>query len=422
MICLMVGFVPLTTVAAAADIMFLLLFLQVNIAVITIRKKYGTKLAYGYLTPFFPIVPILSIVMQFGLALFMFHHYPSAWFYVIAWLTGGFLIFRFYASGREREKIAPPILAQQRGLEVRPHSVVVAVANPLAAGPLVKLGSRVALHRNGEVVLLHAVRVPLQLPQRAATRFISAAQTVLKNAAGFAEPFEVPISRVIRTGPDVAQAVVHTVREKNSDFVIMGWKGPRRRRDTQIGRNIDKVLRESNAHAIVMTRVDDDDPVSRVLVPVADAQNAGLAIFVAALLIEGSPKPEIEVLHLSREPLEESGREQFRRLLAGAISEDEEPDLQTGFATDFFRKGSFRLEFRQATDVISEISEYSSGFDRLILGTSRGGFFQRKVFGRIPTQIAERAKCPVILIRPRERGITFEIQKFFQFFRELEEE
>ncbi len=52
--------VPIQDVAAASDIMFLLLFLQVNIAVITIRKKYGDRLQYGYLMPFFPIVPILG--------------------------------------------------------------------------------------------------------------------------------------------------------------------------------------------------------------------------------------------------------------------------------------------------------------------------------------------------------------------------
>ena len=37
--------VPLEHVATAADIMFLLPFLQVNVAVMTIRKKYGDKLS-----------------------------------------------------------------------------------------------------------------------------------------------------------------------------------------------------------------------------------------------------------------------------------------------------------------------------------------------------------------------------------------
>ena len=50
---------PIEDVAAAADIMFILLFLQVNLAVITIRSKYGKDLKYGYLMPFFPILPMI---------------------------------------------------------------------------------------------------------------------------------------------------------------------------------------------------------------------------------------------------------------------------------------------------------------------------------------------------------------------------
>ena len=43
---------PLTQIAIASGVIFLLLFTQVNISVITIRKMYGDKLDYGFKTPF----------------------------------------------------------------------------------------------------------------------------------------------------------------------------------------------------------------------------------------------------------------------------------------------------------------------------------------------------------------------------------
>ncbi len=46
---------PLAQIAIAAGVIFLLLFTQVNIAVITIRRIYGDKLHYGFKTPLFPI-------------------------------------------------------------------------------------------------------------------------------------------------------------------------------------------------------------------------------------------------------------------------------------------------------------------------------------------------------------------------------
>ncbi|NIU53230.1 MAG: amino acid permease, partial [Gemmatimonadetes bacterium] len=72
--------VPIEDVAAAADVMFLLLFLQVNVAIITIRRKYGEELDYGFLIPFFPVLPVLAIVLMIGIAAFMFHFSPIAWY------------------------------------------------------------------------------------------------------------------------------------------------------------------------------------------------------------------------------------------------------------------------------------------------------------------------------------------------------
>ena len=55
---------PLESIAQASGVIFLLLFTQVNVAVITIRKMYGDKLDYGFKTPFFPIVPITGIILK----------------------------------------------------------------------------------------------------------------------------------------------------------------------------------------------------------------------------------------------------------------------------------------------------------------------------------------------------------------------
>ena len=62
---------PLAQIAIAAGVIFLLLFVQVNIAVITIRRIYGDKLKYGYKTPLFPVIPIVGIFLKLGLAIYL---------------------------------------------------------------------------------------------------------------------------------------------------------------------------------------------------------------------------------------------------------------------------------------------------------------------------------------------------------------
>ena len=46
---------PIDDVAAAADIMFLLLFLQVNVAVMTLRRKMP-DMVRGFVIPWFPAI------------------------------------------------------------------------------------------------------------------------------------------------------------------------------------------------------------------------------------------------------------------------------------------------------------------------------------------------------------------------------
>jgi amino acid transporter len=60
---------PIEDVASASAVMFLLLFLQVNIAVIVIRKKFGSELEYGYKMPLFPLIPVLGHSVNLGLQL-----------------------------------------------------------------------------------------------------------------------------------------------------------------------------------------------------------------------------------------------------------------------------------------------------------------------------------------------------------------
>ena len=103
---------PIKDVAASADIMFILLFLQVNLAVLTIRGKYGKNLKYGFLLPFFPILPMIAIGMQFLLVLSLFEISIFAWIYAAIWIGGGFLIYFLYARPRQEKAHRTPVVQQ----------------------------------------------------------------------------------------------------------------------------------------------------------------------------------------------------------------------------------------------------------------------------------------------------------------------
>ena len=91
---------PIEDVASAADIMFLLLFLQVNITLIKLRKK-RPDLDRGFFTPLFPYLSIVGILLLLFLAVYMFEYSPTAWIVTGIWVSIGLFVYKTYASKRE---------------------------------------------------------------------------------------------------------------------------------------------------------------------------------------------------------------------------------------------------------------------------------------------------------------------------------
>jgi APA family basic amino acid/polyamine antiporter len=80
--------------------MFLLLFLQVNIAMIRLRKK-RPELDRGFLTPLFPWLTIAGIGALLFLAVYMFSYSLRAWAVTGVWIGLGLVMYKVYASSRE---------------------------------------------------------------------------------------------------------------------------------------------------------------------------------------------------------------------------------------------------------------------------------------------------------------------------------
>jgi len=88
---------PIEDVASSASIMFLLLFVQVNIAVMTLRRKMP-HIERGFRIPWFPLLPLVGLLTQAVLAVFLFRYSPLAWYFAIGWIVIGLLAYYTYFS------------------------------------------------------------------------------------------------------------------------------------------------------------------------------------------------------------------------------------------------------------------------------------------------------------------------------------
>lgn len=417
LIMFMAVIVPIEDVASAADVMFLLLFLQVNVAVITIRKKYGDKLDYGYLIPFFPLVPIVGIVTKLFLAVFMYQYSVLAWISVGLWIAAGFATYVVYARGREREKEATPILFRERlAPEEERFRVLVSVAESAPTPTLIQIGDRIAAPMDGETVLLNVTIVPRQTPLGASGREAERGRRIVREALEEVGETRSSSRTVIRIGHHPSRGILDTQQEWRAPFVLMGWhSGSGRRR--RLGHNIREVMRRSPANVLAVQE-GVEIPARRILVPVARPASAPLLVGLARLLRDDAGDSRIVAVHVVPPELDEEGRErrteEIRQAFAEpAFFEEDGPDLEAE---------SISVETIQSRNVAQAIGSASEEYDLMIVGSVEESWWRRRVFGWRPYWAAQKAACPVILVNQETDRVKFGFQTFFQFFRELEPE
>jgi len=407
--------VPIEDVAAAADVMFLLLFLQVNMAIITIRRKYGDKLDYGFLIPFFPVVPIVAIILMIGIAVFMFHFSPIAWYFVIGWISTGFVIYYTYARKRKRMKSASPVVLQQSmPIEKERYRIMIPVANPSTSKRLIDFAAMIARTKGGELVLVHVITVPKQAPLRVGQQFIKRVRDdVLDEAVEIAENHDLPVSSVMRIARKPAKGIIDEVEERDIDMIVMGWKGSSKHSEAILGSNVDKILRDADCD-IAILRGDNFGEAENILLPVAFPQSAKLMLDIGKVF-EEEQGSKINICHVIPPKINNNKEAKEERLesLYEVINEDKNEESEAPKRT---------INVQVSKSVVSQIVRLSKESDIVVLGAAEEGWFRKMVAGSRTEQIARLVKGNLILVKPRRGSIKSGLQDVIEFFRSKEPE
>ena len=253
---------PLEGVAAASDIMFLLLFFQVNVAVMVLRHKLP-DLDRGFRIPWFPVIPVIGLVTQGVLALTLLHYSPLAWLTALIWSFVGVLLYQFHFSRVEAMERPKEILMEEV-LVSRDYSVLVPVADPAQARELGAIGATLAKARNGEVLALHVIQVPPQLTLGEGRLFLKEGRTCLDGAITEAKAQNVPVHTVIRLGRSAAEALRKTAYENASDLILLDWPGHTQTPDRLFGSVIDPIV-DNPPTEVVLCRLRKPRPFKRYL-------------------------------------------------------------------------------------------------------------------------------------------------------------
>ena len=147
---------PIEDVASAADIMFLLLFLQVNLAMIRLRKK-RPDLDRGFKVPVFPYLSVAGILLLLFLAIYMFNYSFTAWIVTIIWITIGLSVYRFYAAHREVEHVRKVSTLER--ISKKDYTILVCLSYTDNITSLCNIAFAIAKMHNANLVFLHVIEI-----------------------------------------------------------------------------------------------------------------------------------------------------------------------------------------------------------------------------------------------------------------------
>ena len=213
---------PLADIAVAAGVIFLLLFTQVNIAAITIRRIYGNKLSYGFKTPFFPVIPIAGIFLKLGLALYLLVTQPLSWGITILWIVLGFVLYRMYTFKQEIQHYAP-IVTSEGDLNRHDFRILIPYT-PEDPDRLLKYAIRIAKETGGEINILRVITVPHQTPLSAGVAFADTAKRSFEPLEKILDRENIPSHYLVRVSHNTTEAILATIEEQRVDLLVTDFE------------------------------------------------------------------------------------------------------------------------------------------------------------------------------------------------------
>ena len=392
LILLMAWLLPIEDVASAADIMFLVLFLQVNFTVMALRKKMP-DLERGFRIPLMPAIPLLAIFFNGLLAINLFNFSPIAWYFAIGWVLIGLLL--YYAHFSKVEELEKPKeILQEEVLVSKNYSVVVPVDGIERGHILGKIGAILARDNDGEVLALHVIEVPPQLTLGEGISLLKEGRPYLEAVIDEAKQLDVPVHTVLRLGRKAAESIRKTVHENAADLLVIGWPGHTHSSGYKFGSVIDPLM-ENPPTDTLLVRYRPFRPLKTVLVPVGGGPNSRRAAQIAVSMArqEEGAQPKVILLFVTPQGSGERGEAHANKIMRDIVESLDYENLEQRII--------------QADNVAEAIVNQARGdenhpaADLVVIGATNEPIFRRLLVGNTIEKVVDHAEVTVIVVKRR---------------------
>jgi amino acid transporter/nucleotide-binding universal stress UspA family protein len=379
---------PVEAVASAADIMFLLLFLQVNLAMIRLRRK-RPELRRGFVTPLYPWLSILGIALLLFLAIYMLDYNLTAWIVTVVWVVLGLVMYHTYASKKEVKHIQK-VKALER-IERKDYRILTCLSNPKSVDGLTSVSIAMAKKHNAEILFLHVIEVHEGQRLMAGLDDAAKARPLLDKAESIAGDAGINSRSIVEVSHRISRGITGTAVEEECNFIIIGRQKQPTFLDQVFSSLMDTILQRSAAEVAVLHGDFSPDDIKTIFIPFAADVHTRLAAEVApALLSHFGAQLKMAVILDPDAPkyLQDQNISEINKII-------EENNLPG------------ELEILKSKDTLRGILRMARDADLVLMGGRTGDYLELLLVKSMSRAITERVKCPVLWVREYEERPSF---------------
>ena len=379
LIAFMAAALPIEAVASAADIMFLLLFIQVLWVLIALRRK-RPDLRRGFKVPWVPFVPILGIILQLGLAVVLFFYSPVAWLSAGVWIGVGLLV--FYGYARKRDRAYAQLVAVKAAAARKDYQILACVGNPHRAETILQAAVAVARHYDGELIVLSVVEVADRDLLAQGLENARRVENILDRVVAKLKTDDIPVKVVVKISHRISFGIIETALEEQCNLIVMG----RARRVGFIERIaatiVDRVVRSAPAQVVVVTAESWPEQIQTILFAYESGPHSKLTADLVTAFEQGK-STNVRAVHVMP-----------RSATTDALKLAEEN--LTKELGDRYPGGETKVA--QGTDIVTGLLRESRGADLIVIGGTEAGVIEQMLAYAPPLELADRTTTPVITV------------------------
>jgi amino acid transporter/nucleotide-binding universal stress UspA family protein len=379
---------PIEDVASAADIMFLLLFLQVNLAMIRLRKK-RTDLDRGFKVPIFPYLTIAGILMLLFLAIYMFNYSLMAWIVTLAWIAIGLVVYRFYAADREIEH-ARKVATLDR-ISRKDYTILVCLALKDNIKSISNIAFAIARKHRAFLIFLHVIEVDENQKLPPDLTVHDDVKVLLSSAQNLSDEAEIPSKSIIKFSHRISNGIVETAMEEECNFIITS----RDKRTNFISRffssAIEIVLQKTTLEVAILHGEIQSKEIRKILIPFSGDIHTRLALEISPALAQYF-NAEITIAVVFNPETNLNDRQKIIENIKSILKENNLPA---------------RVETITDSDVLNGILKLAWNTNLLVMGGKSGDFIELLFAKSLAREITEEVNCPVLWFKEYEERESF---------------